>query len=146
MFRTLIAAALIALVFVSAPAFAQSTVIDGGSIFGAWKPYIVEVVGIAVAAIIGLLAAAAKKWLGITIEAGLRDTLQTALTNGAGLALNKIEAATAGMKIDVKNAAVAEAVTYVMKGAPDAIAHFGLTPERLRVMVEAKLGVVKPNA
>ncbi len=49
-----------------------------------------------------------------------------------------------GIRLDVKNAAIAEAVTYVLKGAPDALKYFGLGPERLREMIVAKAGAAIP--
>jgi hypothetical protein len=146
MTRTLLLAALIALVFATAPALA-STVIDGGSIFGAWRPYIVEIVGIAIAAVVGWIVNLVRTRLGLEIEARHREALQTALTNAAGLAINQLGGAAGGLRVDVRSAALAEAVTYVLKGAPDALRYFGLTEDRLRDMIAAKVGVsMQPTA
>jgi hypothetical protein len=140
MTRTLLLAALIALVFAAAPALA-STVIDGGSIFGSWRPYIVEIVGIAIAAVVGWIVKLLRDKLNIEIEARHREALQTAVTNAAGLVIGKGEHLASKLKITVQNDAIGEAVAYVLKGAPDALAYFGVTPDRVRQMIEAKVGI-----
>lgn len=144
MTRTLLLAALIALVFATAPALA-STVIDGGSIFGVWRPYIVEIVGILIAGMVGWIVNLLRIRFGLEIEARHREALQTALTNAAGLVIGKGENLAGKLQIDVKSEAIAEAVSYVLKGAPDALAYFGVTPDRVRQMIEAKVGI-KANA
>jgi hypothetical protein len=144
MTRTLLPAALVALVFATAPALAAS-VIDGGSIFGAWRPYIVEIVAILIAGLAGWIFNLLRTQLGLAIESRHRDALQTALTNAAGLVIGKGENLAGKLQITVRNDAIAEAVSYVLKGAPDALAYFGLTPDRLRQMIEAKVGL-KENA
>lgn len=126
----------------AAPAFAQTTTIEGASIFGALKPYITELVGIFVAGVLGYLATLVKAKFGLDIEAKHREALQTALTNAAGLLIAKGDGLAAGINFDVKNPIVAEAVNYALKGAPDAMKYFGLTPERVRDMLAAKVGVV----
>lgn len=138
------AALLAAVVLVATPivAIAQavaSTTIDAGSIFGAWKPYIVELAGIAVAAIVGLLAELVRRVFGLAIERQHRDALQTALTNAAGLALNKLGNTLDGKVIDVKNVHVAAAVDYVSRAAPAALAKFGLGPHEIAERILAKL-------
>lgn len=145
MFRSSLLAALAALVLATAPALAAS-VIDGGSIFGAWRPYIVEIVGIVIAGLVGWIVKLIRDKLNIDIEARHREALQTALTNAAGLVIGKGEHLAGRLKVDVKNDAVAEAVSYVLKGAPDALAYFGVTPDRVRQMIEAKVGIRASDA
>lgn len=144
--RTLCAAALIALVCISAPAFAQATVVDMPSIFGAWRPYVTELVGVVVAAVVGYALKLLRDRFSIEIEARHREALQTALTNGAGLLIAKAEDAAGALKLDLGNPALAEAVNYVLKGAPDALAYFGLGAHRVREMLIAKVGVVAAAA
>ena len=144
--RSLLLAALMALVFAADPALAQTTVVDGTSIFGAWRPYLVEIVSIGVAALAGWLFNLARVRLGLDIDARHRDTLETALNNAVGLVINQLDSHAGALKLDVKNAVLAEAVTYVMKGAPDALKHFGLTPDRIREKVLAKAGALVPAA
>jgi hypothetical protein len=144
MTRALLPAALVALAFATAPALAAS-VIDGGSIFGVWRPYIVEIVGILIAGMVGWIVNLLRIRFGLEIEARHREALQTALTNAAGLVIGKGENLAGKLQVTVRNDAIAEAVSYVLKGAPDALAYFGLTPDRVRQMVEAKVGI-KANA
>lgn len=142
-FLALVGALLLAL---AAPAFAQSTIVDGASIFGAWKPYITEIVGIGVAAIIGLLAKLLKDKFGLDIEARHREALQSALTNAAGTVIMKIGDVAGVAHFDAKNAAVAEGVSYVLASVPDALRYFGLTEAKLREMIEAKTGTIIAKA
>jgi len=127
--------------FLGAPAYAQTTV-DGGSIFGLVKPYIVELIGLLVTAALAYALKLLKEKTGIDLEAKHRDTIQVAITNAAGLVIAKAGDHMAGMKIDVKNEALAKAVTYVLQAAPDAVSHFGLSPASLREKIEAKIGVL----
>lgn len=144
-FLRALALVLIAVAFLgallAAPAFAQTTV-DGGSIFGVVKPYLTELVGLVIAAALTYALKLLKDKTGIDLEAKYRDTLQSALTNGAGLVISRAGDHMGGLKLDVKNAAIADAINYVLRSAPDAIAHFGLTAQDLRQRVEAKIGVL----
>lgn len=121
------------------PAFAQSTTVDGGSLFGVLRPYVVELVGVAVAAVIGILAELARRRFGLDIEARHRASLQAAITGAAGLALNQLGNSIQGKTIDVKHAAIADAVNYVLKSAPDALAKFGLGPQEIAEKIVAKI-------
>jgi hypothetical protein len=140
--RALLLAPFLLVMVLAAPASAQ--VIDGASIFGVWKPYIVEIVTGAIAALVGWVINLARQRFNLDIEARHRDALQTTLSNAAGLLINQLDGVAGGIKLDVKNAAIAEAVTYVLKGAPDALKYFGLGPERLREMIVAKAGATIP--
>ena len=139
----MICAALTCAVVLSAiivnPALAQTTTIDAGGIFGAWRPYLVELASIAAMAVVGLLAELARRKFNLSIEAEYRTSLQTALTNAAGLALNKLGNSLQGKEIPVNSPALAAAVNYVGKAAPEALKKFGLAPEDLREKILAKL-------
>lgn len=128
----------IGLLIASTTAFAQATV-DVGGIYGAWQPYLLAVLGPVVAMIVGVLAELARRKFNLDIEASHRDALQTAITNGAGLALNRLGNTLQGKTIGVGNAAVAAGVNYVLKGAPDALRKFGLSEADVARMIEAKL-------
>lgn len=127
------------LVLSASPAFAQ---IDTPSIFGSWRPYIVEIVGIAIAAALGWIFELIRRRTGLDIEAKHREALQSALTNAAGLVIAKTGDALEGFKPSTGNVRMDEGIVYVLKSVPDAIAYFGLTPDKLRDLLEAKLGVV----
>jgi hypothetical protein len=143
--KTLILAGLMAcaigLGFLTSPALAQ-TAIDGGAVFGLVKPYLVELIGVAIFALLGWGTKILKAKTGIEIDAKHRDTIQLALTNAAGLVISKAGDHMIGRKMDLKNEALAQAVGYVIKAAPEAIEHFGLTAAELREKIEAKIGVL----
>jgi hypothetical protein len=135
-------AAIAVLILFAPAAFAADGQIDAGGIYGAWRPYIVEIVGTLLVAFVGwLLAILRQKW-NIQIEDSRRDALQTALANAAGLVIAKLDNAVQGKTITISSPAVADAVNLVLKSAPDAIAHFGLTPEVLAQKIVAKIPVV----
>lgn len=125
-------------ILVAAPAFAQ-TEVPVESIYNVMQPYLVAVVSVLAAAIVGWLAELLRRKFNLDIDAAHRDALQTALTNGAGLLIGKAGSALAGKKLDLKSAVLAEAVNYVLQAVPDAIRHFGITPEAVAEKLQAKL-------
>lgn len=118
----------------------------GSAVFEIVRPYLVEVASVFVAAIVGWLATTIKAKLGIDIEARHREALQAALTNAAGLVINRAGGAASALKLPVQSPAIAEGLTYVIKNAPDALAYFGITPDgaaaALAEKLEAKIGVI----
>jgi hypothetical protein len=125
-------------VFVSAPAFAQ-TEVAVESFYNILQPYLLAVVSVAATAIVGWLAELLRRKFNLDIDAAHREALQTALTNGAGLMIGKTGGLVAGKRLDLKSAALAEAVNYVLQAVPDAIRHFGITPEAVAEKLQAKL-------
>ena len=126
-----------------ATAQTQST---GSAVFEIVRPYLVEFVGLLMIAIVGWLARTVKAKLGIDIEAGHREALQAALTNAAGLVINRAGGVIGALSLPTHNPMIAEGVDYVVKSAPDALKHFGITPEAagrvLTEKLEAKIGVM----
>lgn len=122
------------------PAAAQS--LDVQTILDVARPWLVEMAGALAALVVAWIANVLRQRLNLDIEARHREALQTALTNAVGLAIVKVDTMAGGAKLDLRNAVLAEAVSYVLKGAPDALRYFGVTPERVREMVLAKAGVV----
>lgn len=125
-------------VLAATPAFAQTEVAIEG-IYNVLQPYLLAVVSVIATAIVGWLAELLRRKFNLDIDASHRDALQTALTNGAGLLLGKIGGAASGRKLDLKSVVLAEAVNYVLQAVPDAIRHFGITPESLAEKILAKL-------
>jgi hypothetical protein len=116
----------------------ENTTVEFTGFLGWLTPYLVELVAIVIA---GAVAWATKKFhdlTGITIEAKHREALQSALNNGAKLIIDRIPATGT---IDVKSPAMATAINYVIKSVPDAVAFFGLTPERIGELLKPKLMV-----
>jgi hypothetical protein len=137
--RPVVWAAVATVVLFAAPALAQDGAIDVGGIFGAWRPYVVGLVSIAALAIVGYLAELLRRQFNLSIEAKHREALQTAVQNAAGLALNKLGNSLEGKKVDIGSPAIAEAINYAAKAAPDALKKFGLGPEDLRDKIVAKI-------
>lgn len=118
------------------PALAQDTIVHTEGFFGWLRPYVVELVGLVIA---GAVTWATKKFhdlTGMQIEAKHREALQSALRNGANLVIDRIPV---GGPIDVKSAAVASAIRYVMESVPDAVAYFNLSPEKIADLLKPKL-------
>ncbi|EUB97321.1 hypothetical protein PMI07_000897 [Rhizobium sp. CF080] len=118
---------------------ASNTTVSGGSIFAVVAPYILELASVLVAAIVAWLSAKVKTLIGIQIEAKHREALQSALQNGINLGMSKAGGWISAKDYDLKNKALAEGVNYVLASVPDAIKFFGLTPEKLGKLIEAKL-------
>lgn len=123
------------------------TMVDVNSWYALLQPYLTMLATTLITAAVGLITAKLNEWFGLKKEGELRDSLQAALTNAAGLLIQEIGAASATMKgLNVGNSTVAKALDYVQKAAPDAIKYFDLTPESLVKKIEAKLGLLTPMA
>lgn len=135
------AGAAIILVGAVAGALAQdaSTSVPVSSIVDIFMPYLMEAAYALIAAAVGWLLVKWTKLTGLSIEASHRDALQTALKNAVNFGLNKLEDKADKASIDVKSAVLAAGIDYVLKSVPDAVKFFGLSPERLADLLEAKL-------
>jgi hypothetical protein len=49
-------------------------------------------------------------------------------------------------KVDTKNAAVAQAASYVLEHFPDALSYFGYDSTKLNSVIEARLSALYPEA
>lgn len=137
-------AALSILIMLATPAFASEaadTYISLGGLIDSIRPIILELAGVIVAALIGYVSVTLNRALGINIEAKHRDALQSALVNGIGAGIAKLRAPADNIGVDVKSEVIADGIRYVKGSVPDAIRFFGLTDERLRDLIEAKLGL-----
>jgi hypothetical protein len=86
--------------------------------------------------------------IGLEIDSAHRDALQSAITNAAGIALNRLGNQLAGTTVDVHSEAVASALNSALKSAPDAIAYFGLDkqPQRLAELIVGKIPQIANTA
>lgn len=125
------------LAFTAPARAAGGTSFDLAPVIDLAAPYLIEAVVALVAVVVlpGL-----RKWLGLRVEAEHRAALDQALRQGAAWGIAKArEHAQGRADIDVRNAALAAAMRYVMDATPDAIRKFGLTPERVKELVEARM-------
>lgn len=96
-------------------------------------PYLPDLIGAAVTALIGYAVTLIKAKTGIEIEAKHREALQSALTTGALLALAKLG-------IGADKAALAEAaVDYAKASVPDAIKGLAPSADVLADLATAKV-------
>lgn len=104
---------------------------------------LIELVAAALAALLVGLAVRGLRWLGLAVEHEHRDALERAIRAGLG---HGIERAAGGAlarlrEPPTRQAAVAEAAAYVLRSTPDALARFGIGPQRLAEMVAARLAI-----
>lgn len=105
-------------------------VINIGQAFGWLQPYVDAAVQSIIVALVGWVVLLVKQHLGIKIDEGYRVALQTALQNQASSLIADGRVRLDGIEVHVDSPAIAAAANFVIeKGAPAAVAHFGITPE-----------------
>ena len=130
--------AIATMVTYAAMAQESGTTVSVGPWFETLRPYILEVLGMAVAAIIGLLSRLIYKKWGIDIEQGRRDALHSAAMTGLKAALSRAGVKAADVQFDVRHKVIAEALDWMRKSVPDAIKYFGISEQGMKTLVEAK--------
>lgn len=140
---------LIGLLLITGAAFAQAvtatppdTIVNVGDLVSPWLQLIFAAASVVIPAAALWAAAELRRRTGVTIETAHREAFQTALTNAAGLLLAKAGDAAKNLSFDARNPAIKEAVLYVNKSAPDALAYFGLSPDQIAEKIAAKLGAM----
>ena len=126
-----------AFVLLAAPVFAAT--IELGSALGSMEPYVNTAVSIGVTVLVGFLLFILKSKFNIEIDAGHRDTLMTFAQNQAAALVAKGAVKVKGAKIEVDNETLANVANAALSKAPDALAHFGLTPEKMQERIVAEL-------
>ena len=138
--KTMFGIAVVMFVVLGADAVtAQETTVDVGPFANWFLNFILPTVTTLITVAVGYAVKLFKDKTGIEIEAQHRDALQTALTNAASLAIRELGDRAKDARIDFRHAGVAKAVGYVMEATPDAVANFGLTPDKLAEKVVAKI-------
>lgn len=85
-----------------------------------------------------LAVRALQRKFNIEADEKMNGRINEAIERAIDFAEAKLKEKGKGVVVDTKHEAVAEAVNYVIAGVPKAIGHFGLTPERIAEMVEAR--------
>jgi len=132
----------LAIFLFAAPAFASETSVD-------FKPMVDLAISFAVAVLTALapiaaayIALKANKSLGLKIDAQQRAVIEQGLARAIGFGVEQArKRLPAGPVVDLKSAALAQAVTYAQSAIPGALGHFGITPEKLADMIEARFAV-----
>lgn len=129
LFSTLILAAF---VVAAGPAMAST----GTDILDGFRPLLVDIATVVIAAAIAFAAQRFQSWTGIQVEARHREALQSALANGARVAIE------GGSVADITRA-----VAYVQKSVPDALAHFQVRDaDRIAELLKPHLVTAKAAA
>lgn len=100
-------------------------------LYGALLPMILQVISAVLGLLLIRLSSVARERWGIEVEARMREALHSALMTGITGAL--------GRGLSGKEAVAAAVAHAVQRGAPDAIASFGLSEDALADMAMAKL-------
>ncbi len=124
-----------------APAVAADTTVDLTPVYNQIIEVATPLIGGALVALIGWLAAILKKKTGIEIDAKHRDTLHSALMTGVTAALTEVGTKLPGT-VDVRSIMIARGISWARQAAGDAIQHFGVTDDQLETLAAAKVAQV----
>lgn len=142
---------------VSTPAASATTVttsgpettVNVGQLLAPWLQGLVAGVISVIMACFGWLTVVINKRAGLEsnaavlqMEAHMRELLETALTNAAGMVVMKAGPALDKMVIDVKSPLIAQGVLQVNTWAQSAVVKFGLSPDELAKKLIDKIGVI----
>lgn len=118
----------------------------GDSLLGVFRPYLIELAGIFIAALAAWLFKLIREKLGLDIEARHREAFQAALTQAAGLLISRLGSGSLASRLPIDSPGIAAGVAYVQGAVPDAIARFGLEPHVIAEKLTAKIGVLAAPA
>lgn len=87
-----------------------------------------------------------NQWFGVQVEANHRDALERAINSGLQLGAKKVREKVFDptrtkplASIELKSEALATTLNYAIASTPDAIKKFGISPERLAEIIEARM-------
>lgn len=128
---------------IAAPAWANApadSTVSLAPIVDLAAPYLVSIIGALVAGLLGWLSKRLNDWLGVEIEGRHREVLHSAAVTGLERAVAALRGRGEEVRFDLKSPVIADAVDWVLtKGAPDAVARFGLSPDDVEAIVRAKM-------
>lgn len=107
----------------------------GQAINGSLQEIINAAVSAAILAIVGWVAMVVKNKFNIDIEAKHRDALTAFLQRQASGLVAAGAVKLDGVKVEVKNEALAAAANSALAAIPAALSFFGLTPEKIATMI-----------
>lgn len=138
-----LAAACVLLMLAAVSAEAQTL---GDSLLGVFRPYLIELAGIFIAALAAWLFKLIREKLGLDIEARHREAFQTALTQAAGLLISRLGSGSLAARLPMDSPGIIDGVAYVQSAVPDAVARFSLEPHVISEKLTAKIGVIAAPA
>lgn len=101
----------------------------------------IEVLTPVIAALVSWLVYRLLALIGLRVDAERREVVDQVLARAVayGLEQTRYMKGQMNLSVDVKREAIAFGAQYAMDSAPQALAHFGITPKRLAEMIEARL-------
>lgn len=134
-----VAAMVVMAILLVAAAPARADTINVGAAFGAVEPFINSIVSALIVLLVGWVLWLVKMKLNLSIDDSSRDALQTWLQRQAASLVADGAVRINGLQINVSNSMLATAANLALKEIPDAVARFGLTPDKLAAMIVDKL-------
>lgn len=128
-----VAVAALAVLFANAALAAEINI--GQALNGSLQEIVNAAITGLIAALVGWVAIVVKNKFNIDIEAQHREALTAFLQRQASSLVAMGAVKLNGVKIEVKNEAVAAAANTALAAIPDALKFFGLTPEKLQKMI-----------
>ena len=125
---------------------ADDTSVAVAPVYKLREPYLVMIVGIVVTTALGWIGVLLKSKLGFDLDANMQRTIQDAAMNAAGSVIARMEGQLGNVAIDVRSPLVKQGVDLLIAKVPDAIAHFGLTPDELAKIVQGKIGILQASS
>ena len=121
-----------------------SATVDVGAMVGDAEPAILSILSVLIGGIVALIAWELKRLLGVTVNAKLTGLLHDALFRAATAGVEAAVTKSKGVQVDVKSAAMAEAITYMRTLRPKLVQHFGLDDAKLVTLLRTYLNKVLP--
>ena len=110
------------------------------------EPYILTAFGIIFSALMTWALAQFQTRTGIHVSDQAKAAVQTAATNAAGRILAAQEGNVANIKFDVHSPLIAAEVPKLIASVGPQINQLGMTPDRVRDLIQARLGLVQASA
>jgi hypothetical protein len=117
-----------------------------GQVYVFVEPYILAAFGAIFSILLAWFAQLLKKRLDLDLSTQFQANLQTTALNAAGRIMASQEPAFANAKVDVHSPLIADELPRVMINAEDAITALGLTPDRVKALILAKIGILQTAA
>lgn len=108
-----------------------------------FAPFFNALAAALISALVGVLLAYINRWVGLSVDEKNRSALASAAQTAAGNVLASIEGDLSQKSFTINNTVVRDAVRWVERSAPGAIAHFNLSPDDLARLVLGKIGALQ---
>jgi hypothetical protein len=117
-----------------------STAVSAAPFVDILQPYITVVVTAVVGALVSLVAAAARKYLNISIDQSLVDIAKAEAEKQAGILIAKSSTNLATQSIDAHSPVVAQAANWAAREIPKVLSDAKITPDDFAHMIAGEVG------